>query len=136
MRVSLGSELSPAFPQITFQTRLQLREFPQLAAHGDDFVAQQVAHMGTGLSVVAPENQKLANLGERKTQLLGLGDEIEVAHRTFVEEAKAAFTPKHSRQQAPPLVKADCMNAEARSPRHFADLPSSRHHRSLPVFSS
>jgi hypothetical protein len=100
---------------------------PQLALNGGDFGAQQVAHVGAGFTLAAPEYQKLVNLGQGKTQGLRLGDKLEVAHGAFVKQAKAAFASNRLPQQAPPLVKPDGMNADACFLRHFADAQCSRH---------
>lgn len=135
MRVSGESQPSLARPQVTFQAPFHLGKLRQLSIDRGDFGTQQVTHMGARVTFAAPQNQKLANLGQGKTQRLGLRYELEVAHGAFVKQAESALASSWLSQQPQPLVKPDGMNAEVCLPRHFANLQRMRHPR-LPPLSS
>ncbi len=127
MRVSGDSQLSLALPQVTFQAPFHLGKLRQLSIDRGDFGTQQVTHMGARVTLAAPQNQKLANLGQGKTQRLSLRNELEITHGAFVKQTKSALASSWLSQQPLPLVKPDRMNAEARLVRHFANLQRMRH---------
>lgn len=108
-RVQVAFALQKTGCQLLFQDG-QLADF---LANRADLGAQQVAHMGASFALVALQDEQLANLRERETQLLGAANEVQAVDVFGMEQAKSAFGPRWAFEELLLFVKPDGVDSQA-----------------------
>jgi hypothetical protein len=83
--------------------------------------------MRTGLGALVLNKQQFTNLRERKPELLGFVDELEVLDILRRIQSEAAFAALGLAEQAFLLVEPDGVYAQTRCASHFPNLKAARH---------
>lgn len=93
-----------------------------LPAHHHQFLSDQIPHGYAHFLRVALDRKKLANLAERKPELLRPLDKLQVGNLAIEIETVPARRASRAGQQPLFFIKADRIDAEPGLQRHLPDL--------------
>src|SRR5262245_45383424 len=119
-----GAELTGTAPQRGFELVPHPLELGDLALDDPDLAAHEIAPAATGVRAPAAQQHQLANFTEREAQGLTGANQLEIAKIGWSEQPESAMRAGRRLEQAPPLVEADRVDADAGALRSLADSHS------------
>src|SRR5579863_4438416 len=120
-------QLSFTFLESTLQAAFQILQLCDLLLDRRQLLIQEFFDMRAGRHMVVPKDQKLTNLIQCESQLLGLADELQRFDVADSKQAEAAFSTWRSLQQSLFLVETDRVDAEPGLLGDLADLSRLSH---------
>src|SRR5258707_10734172 len=106
-------ESRTALPKRSGQLRFHRLQFRNLGPDDAELLCDQIPNVLADLMGMTLDRKQLADLIERKPELLGRLDKFEIGNFTLLIKPIAALRPCRSRQQPGLLVKSDSIDTQA-----------------------